>query len=119
MGEFRVVRNTDRFADACHFYGEVLSWPLTKQWDEPSKGRIFGYGDAARVELLDHAAGSLEPTSGVFVSIEVDDVEALHASMAANDVTVTQPLADQPWGHRSFGVTDPTGLPLVFFEVIG
>jgi len=37
------------------FYAEVLHWPVTKQWDEPDRGRIFGYEDVARIELIDAA----------------------------------------------------------------
>jgi predicted enzyme related to lactoylglutathione lyase len=114
MAELRVVRHTDAFAEACRFYDELLGWPVTKHWDEPEPGRIFGYGDSARIELI--RIGSAPAVEGVFLSIEVDDVDALHDRLAAAGVVVHQALADQPWGHRNFAVTDPTGMVLVFFE---
>ena len=110
MGEFRVVRNTDRFTDACHFYGEVLSWPLTKQWDEPSKGRIFGYGDAARVELLDDRRRLPRADVGR-VRLDRGRRHRGGARRRSPPTMSRSPSrsADQPWGHRNFGVTDPTG----------
>lgn len=114
MAELRVVRCTDAFDEACRFYGELLGWPVTKAWDEPERGRIFGYGESARVELLE--VGTSSGVEGIFLSVQVDDVDAVHDRLVAAGVAVHQPLADQPWGHRSFGVTDPTGTVLVCFE---
>jgi predicted enzyme related to lactoylglutathione lyase len=113
--ELRVVRITDRFDDACRFYGEILGWPVTRQWDDSGRGRIFGYGDVGRIELMEGAAN---PISGVFLSVECDGVDALAGRLAAAGVALTQPVADQPWGHRNVGVVDPTGLTVMFFESI-
>src|SRR4051812_49368323 len=117
MGELRVVRQTDRFEEGCRFYGEVLGWPITKDWSEPAPGRIFGHGETARVELLAVDAASNVVPAGVMLSVEVDSVAATYASIRAAGIDISQPLADQPWGHRNFGVVDPTGLTILFFEV--
>jgi predicted enzyme related to lactoylglutathione lyase len=111
--EFRVVRITDRFDDVCRFYGRALGWPVTRQWDDGGRGRIFGFGADGRIEVIEGAA---EQLSGVFLSIEVDDADAFHDRLVAADVTITQRLGDQPWGHRNFAVIDPEGLQLVFFH---
>jgi predicted enzyme related to lactoylglutathione lyase len=111
--EFRVVRVTDRFDDACRFYGDVLGWPVTREWLEGGRGRVFGYGDVGRVELME---GTPTPVSGVFMSIQTDDVASLRDRLLAHDVTIVQPLTDQPWGHRNIGIVDPTGITLVFFQ---
>jgi predicted enzyme related to lactoylglutathione lyase len=113
--ELRIVRPTDRFDEAAAFYGELLGWPVTRQWDEPERGRIFGYGDTGRVELLE--AASTDAVTGLLVSIEVDDVDALAVRLTGR-VPITRAPADQPWGHRNFGIIDPTGLPIVFFHVL-
>jgi predicted enzyme related to lactoylglutathione lyase len=114
--ELRVVRVTDRFDDACHFYDDVLGWPVTRQWDEGGRGCIFGYGDVGRIELIE---GQDAPVTGLFVAVETDDVAAMHRRFVERGVAVVQPLADQPWGHRNMGVVDPAGLTLIFFEVLG
>jgi catechol 2,3-dioxygenase-like lactoylglutathione lyase family enzyme len=117
MGELRVVRHTDRFEDGCRFYGEILGWPVTKQWDDPEPGRIFGYGESARVELLAVGPDEADSTGGL-IAVEVDDAAAVHDALHLAGVEIRQPLTEQPWGHRNFGVVDPTGLTVVLFEVI-
>lgn len=117
--ELRIVRCTDRFDAACRFYGEVLEWPVTREWpagDGQGRGRIFGYGDVGRIELIEHDEPA--PISGVFISVEVDDVAELHDRFLAAGVDLVRGLADQPWGHRNLAVADPTGLEVVCYQVI-
>lgn len=117
--ELRIVRHTPHFDDTCRFYGEVLGWPITRQWpasDGSGRGCIFGYGDVGRLEFLE--ADHSEPVTGVFLSMEEPDVAGLLARLTAAGVPVLRGLADQPWGHRNFAVLDPSGLELVFFQWI-
>ncbi|MEK7425532.1 MAG: VOC family protein [Actinomycetota bacterium] len=113
--EFRVVRTTDCFDEACRFYGETLGWPVTREWTDGGRGRIFGYGDVGRIELME---GAQQPVSGVILSVETDDVHALHDRLVAAGVAIDEPMAERPWGHRNVGVVDPTGLSVVFFQWI-
>jgi uncharacterized glyoxalase superfamily protein PhnB len=117
--ELRVVRHTDRFDEACRFWGDTLGWPVTRQWpagDGQGRGRIFGYGDTARVELIEVADAT--PVGGVFLGAEVDDVAAVREHIVAAGFTLLRDLADQPWGHRNLAVVDPSGIELVLFQVI-
>ena len=116
--ELRVVRVTDNFDDSCHLYGTLLGWPVAKEWTEGGRGRIYGYGDVARIELMEAppTGDPVETVTGVLVSVQHDDVDALHQRLVAAGVEITQPLANQPWGHRNFGILDPSGLKLVFFQ---
>jgi catechol 2,3-dioxygenase-like lactoylglutathione lyase family enzyme len=43
------------------------------------------------------------------VSIEVDDVDAVHARAIEAGYEVVHPLTDEPWGVRRFFVRDPNG----------
>jgi len=43
------------------------------------------------------------------VSIEVEDVEAVHASAVGFGAEIVHPLSDEPWGVRRFFVRDPNG----------
>lgn len=117
--ELRVVRHTDRFDTACRFWGELLGWPVTRQWAaEGGQGRgcIFGYGDTARVELIE--VDRAVAVTGVRLGVQVDDVAAVHARVVAAGHTPTLELADQSWGHRSFAVVDPSGIDVTLFQVI-
>jgi predicted enzyme related to lactoylglutathione lyase len=43
------------------------------------------------------------------VTIEVEDVDAVHDRAAAAGHDIVHPLTDEPWGVRRFFVRDPTG----------
>lgn len=46
------------------------------------------------------------------VSIEVDDVDAVHARAVAAGAEIVYPLTDEEWGLRRFFVRDPNGAVL-------
>jgi methylmalonyl-CoA/ethylmalonyl-CoA epimerase len=50
------------------------------------------------------------------ISFLVDDVDALHASLMADGVDAGPRPADQDWGARVFGLTDPDGNNLYFLR---
>ncbi|WP_296225868.1 glyoxalase superfamily protein [Ralstonia sp. UBA689] len=43
------------------------------------------------------------------LSIEVDDVDAVHARALSLGLEIVYPLVDEPWGVRRFYVRDPFG----------
>jgi len=55
------------------------------------------------------------PAAGVFVTIESDDVDALHEWARTLGVDVVYTLRDEEWGQRHFMVRDPAGL---FVDVV-
>lgn len=46
------------------------------------------------------------------ITVEVDDVDAVHAEAVRRGLPVVYPLSDEPWGVRRFFVTDPNGTVL-------
>ena len=44
------------------------------------------------------------------VSVEVADVDAMHAEAVRRGLEVVYPLTDEPWGIRRFFVRDPDGV---------
>jgi catechol 2,3-dioxygenase-like lactoylglutathione lyase family enzyme len=48
--------------------------------------------------------------AGVLISIEVDDVDAVHAHALASSLDIAQALRDEAFGQRHFMVVDPDGL---------
>lgn len=44
------------------------------------------------------------------LSIEVDDVDAMHVRAMRRGLTIIYPLTDEPWGVRRFFVVDPNGI---------
>lgn len=47
-----------------------------------------------------------------YLTIEVSDVDAVHADALERGYEIVRPLADEPWGVRRFFVVEPGGLVL-------
>lgn len=56
--------------------------------------------------------------AGVLVSVEVDDVDAVHARAVAAGLPVVLPLRSEDFGQRHFMTTDPDGLLVDVITVI-
>ncbi|MFR9750972.1 VOC family protein [Nocardia sp. 004] len=59
----------------------------------------------AQVLLFSSDTEELQPD----MSVEVEDVDAVHATMTAAGADIVYPLRDEPWGVRRFFVRDPSG----------
>lgn len=56
-----------------------------------------------------------EPPRGnnaIALSIEVADVDSLHAAALLRGYEILYPLTDEPWGVRRFFVRDPNGVTI-------
>ena len=60
----------------------------------------------AQVTLIRDDAASTQPN----MSIEVTDVDEVHARAVAQGRNIVYPLTDEPWGVRRFFLTDPSGI---------
>jgi len=65
-----------------------------------------GTSTAAQVQLISRDASAPEDSR---VSVEVDDVDAVHDKAVAAGYEIVHPLTDEPWGVRRFFVKDPAG----------
>ena len=87
------------------FYSRVLGMEVGMDL-----GWIVNYGSpdvhAAQVNVM--TADATAPVTPD-LTVEVDDVDAVHALAVAAGYQVVHPLTDEPWGVRRFFVRDPTG----------
>lgn len=97
------IRSND-LDESRRFYGllgfEVamdLGWVVTLRSPDNPTAQIILQGPDARAPV--------HPD----VSIEVDDVDAVHAAVVASGAEIVHPLQDEPWGVRRFFVRDPDG----------
>ncbi len=67
-----------------------------------------GNGGAQISVMSQDASAPVQPD----VSIEVDDVDAVHATARRLGHEIVYPLTDEPWGVRRFFVRDPGGAVL-------
>jgi catechol 2,3-dioxygenase-like lactoylglutathione lyase family enzyme len=58
--------------------------------------------------VRDEGASTLQPN----MSVEVADVDEVHAESIRHCLEIVYPLTDEPWGVRRFFVVDPNGTVL-------
>lgn len=58
--------------------------------------------------VRDEGASTLQPN----MSVEVADVDEVHAQAIRHCLEIVYPLTDEPWGVRRFFVVDPNGTVL-------
>ena len=124
-GAFRFTYFTEKYDETCNFYRNKLGLKLEHSWDrnEHDKGALFKAGmglievlilpddDGHRYEGLDYRI-----PQGVFMCIQVWNVDELFKKYKTVGVPFQQEITDQSWGHRSFSVLEPNGLVLFFFQ---
>ncbi|MFD3994856.1 VOC family protein [Streptomyces sp. NPDC058583] len=60
----------------------------------------------AQISLMTH---DLTAPVAPDLSVEVDDVDAVYATVRASGAEIVHPLTDEPWGVRRFFTRDPDG----------
>jgi len=96
------------------YFEDVLGF--ARLWDEPGNWQALGR-DGVRV-MLGRCSEAIAPAElgdhSYFAYIEVDDLDAFHAEIAAKGALVLFPPKDQPWGQREMGVATPEGHRMMF-----
>ncbi|MET9622724.1 VOC family protein [Streptomyces sp. NPDC085614] len=54
--------------------------------------------------------------SGLILAFTTTDIELEENRLRAEDVDITMPLREEPWGERLFQITDPNGVIVQFVE---
>ena len=97
------------------FYREVFGLSITFEDDDSA---VFTFGNTLINLLRTSAAGELiepaavappEAGSRFQFTINVDDVDAMYAELAARGVTLLNGPMDRPWGVRTASFRDPGG----------
>jgi uncharacterized glyoxalase superfamily protein PhnB len=100
--------NTNNMKESLKFYVDFLCFQVAMDMNwivtVVSPSNI-----TAQINLLqDQKAVPSQPPQAL--SIEVADVDAMHAKAIELGVQVIYPLTDEPWGVRRFHVVDPNGV---------
>ncbi|GGE06294.1 glyoxalase [Aureimonas endophytica] len=103
----RIVPNiaTAEMARARAFYGEILG--MTVGMDHGWIVTFMGDGQAAPQISFASEGGSGTPVPDL--SLEVDDLDTVHARLLAAGYAIQYGPALEPWGVRRFFVQDPFG----------
>ena len=97
---------SDRLVESRKFYTEFLGFDIAMDLGWVVTFSAPG-NPTAQITLLGET-GSTAPHPNL--SIEVEDVSAVHAKAVVLGLRVVYPLTDEPWGVRRFFVTDPNGV---------
>lgn len=96
------------------FYRDVLGLAVAREFGPPDHpGVVFSAGGGF-VEVSGAGPG---PSDGTCLWLQVRDVRAEHARLAALGVPVDRAPQVEPWGLVECWVRDPDGLRIVLVEV--
>ena len=100
---------SDDLETAREFYAGFLDFDVAM--DEPGFTMFASPSNrTAQITVADKAQPGLDRgISEAQISIEVQDVDALHAEAVSRGLEIVYPLTDEPWGIRRFFVRDPDG----------
>jgi len=97
------------------FYRDVLGLAICREFgpaDDP--GMVFFLGPG----LLEVSGHTARPAGqSVMIWIQVRDVHAEHARLAAAAVPIIREPATEPWGLIEMWISDPDGIQIVLVEV--
>jgi predicted enzyme related to lactoylglutathione lyase len=96
------------------FYGEVLGLAVYREFGPPEhRGVVYFLGNG----LLEVSGRSDEPPRGMALWLQVRDIAAEHARLAAAGVAIREPPRLEPWGLIEMWLEDPDGVRIVLVEV--
>ena len=117
-----IVRHTKNYEPMVVFYRDQLGMSISQEWNQPAnRGTLLSFGGKAPdtvievLELGEAAVPGVKPVN-VVLSIEVSAVDEWHNKLIASGVTIARGLENAPWGHRSFGIDDPDGLRIWYYQ---
>ena len=97
------------------FYRDLLGLAVYREFGPPDDpGLVFFLGQGL-LEVSGHAAGP--PGSSVMIWIQVRDIHAEHARLAAAGIPVVREPVAEPWGLTEMQIEDPDGVRIVLVEV--
>jgi catechol 2,3-dioxygenase-like lactoylglutathione lyase family enzyme len=115
------ILNVSNFRDSVAWF-DKLGWKLDWEWGDPpdfggvcsGQCEIFlcqnGQGGRGRGSGMTFGPeGEQSADQGVWMSIWVDDVDAVHERCVAQGLEVTWPPTDMPWNVREMHVRHPDG----------
>lgn len=124
--EFRFAFYARDFEASIQFYKETLGMTQMGSWDKPDgRGALLSAGGRAVMEIHGAAEGqTYEGPAPVAIHLAVclagaPAVDAYYERLSASGARLEGPPEERPWGHYSFIVYDPDGIPLHIYSETG
>ena len=97
------------------FYRDVLGLAVYREFGPPDDPGVVFFLGQGLLEVSGHAPGP--PGRTVMIWIQVRDIPAEHARLAAAAVRIIRAPATEPWGLTEMWIEDPDGIRIVLVEV--
>jgi catechol 2,3-dioxygenase-like lactoylglutathione lyase family enzyme len=97
------------------FYRDVLGLAIYREFGPPDDPGVVFFLGPGLLEVSGHTAGP--PRNSLMIWIQVRDVRAEHARLAAAGVPIIRGPATEPWGLTEMWIQDPDGIQIVLVEV--
>ncbi|WP_300663683.1 VOC family protein [Fluviicola sp.] len=112
---------TDKFVETKVFYTTILGFGVTFENEfylllhTPDKSAEISFllPDHPSQQSLFHKPFS---GAGMYLTIEVEDVDAWYERMKQKGIEIKIELRDEPWGDRHFAIQDPNGIGIDMVE---
>jgi len=111
----RILLRPSDLGRSRRFYRDVLGLAIYREFGPPSDPGVVFFLGPGLLEVSGHAAGP--PGPSVMIWIQVRDVRAEHARLAAAGVPIIRGPATEPWGLTELWIQDPDGVQIVLVEV--
>jgi catechol 2,3-dioxygenase-like lactoylglutathione lyase family enzyme len=106
---------TPKLAETKAFYTEILGFGVT--FENEFYLLLHTPNHEAEISFLLPNHPSQQPVfqspfqnQGVYLTIEVADVDRLYQELKQKNVELVVDLRDEPWGDRHFAIQDPNGI---------
>jgi len=111
----RIILRPSDLDRSRRFYREVLGLAIYREFGPPGDPGVVFFLGPGLLEVSGHTAGPAGRS--VMIWIQVRDVYAEHARLAAAGVPIVRGPATEPWGLIEMWIQDPDGIQIVLVEV--
>lgn len=106
---------TSKLEETKNFYSEVLGFGMTFENEFYLLMHTPDRQSEISFLLPDHPSQqplfqSAFDGTGMYLTIEVEDVDQLYSEIMNKGVKIEIELRDEPWGDRHFAIKDPNGI---------
>lgn len=106
---------TEKLAETKAFYTEVLGFGVT--FENDFYLLLHTPNHEAEISFLLPNHPSQQPifqpsfqNQGVYITIEVENVDAVYNELKNRNIPIEFDLRDEPWGDRHFAIKDPNNI---------
>ena len=97
------------------FYRDVLGLAIYREFGPPNDPGVVFFLGPGLLEVSGHAPGPAGQS--VMIWMQVRDVHAEHARLAAAGIPIIRRPVTEPWGLIEMWISDPDGIQIVLVEV--